>query len=78
MVINDAASLDFVLVHPSGRSRVFQELGDRLAAIEPPLWPRLIAAQPRVHVRFYVDRSGSRITVYEPMASKITECASRC
>jgi len=33
MVINDAASLDLVLVHPGGRSRVYQELGDRLTKV---------------------------------------------
>jgi len=34
---------DIVLVSPCGRSEIYQGLGDELAAIEPPLWCRLIA-----------------------------------
>jgi len=34
--------LDLVLVNPGGRDRVYQDLGNELTAIEPPLWCRLI------------------------------------
>jgi anaerobic magnesium-protoporphyrin IX monomethyl ester cyclase len=35
--------LDLVLVNPGGRERIYQQLGNELTAIEPPLWCRLIA-----------------------------------
>lgn len=37
-----AGEIDVVLVNPGGRERVYQELGNDLTAIEPPLWCRLI------------------------------------
>ncbi len=34
---------DLLLINPGGRDRIYQNLGDDLTAIEPPLWCRLIA-----------------------------------
>src|ERR1700694_775486 len=34
---------DLVVINPGGRQAVYQELGRDLAAVEPPLWCRLIA-----------------------------------
>ena len=39
----DTGKLDVLLVNPGGREQVYQQLGDELTAIEPPLWCRLIA-----------------------------------
>lgn len=35
--------VDLVVVNPGGRDKVYQQLGNDLTAIEPPLWSRLIA-----------------------------------
>jgi len=35
--------LDLLLVTPGGHEQVYQQLGDELTAIEPPLWSRLVA-----------------------------------
>ncbi|CAK0756346.1 anaerobic magnesium-protoporphyrin IX monomethyl ester cyclase [Azospirillaceae bacterium] len=39
--------LDLVLVNPGGRERIYQDLGNDLTAIEPPLWCRLIGGYAR-------------------------------
>jgi len=39
--------IDLVVVNPGGRERVYQQLGNELTAIEPPLWARLIAGYAR-------------------------------
>ena len=36
-------TLDLVLVNPGGRDTIYQQLGEKLSAVEPPLWCRLIA-----------------------------------
>jgi radical SAM superfamily enzyme YgiQ (UPF0313 family) len=41
------AKLDVVLVNPGGREAVYQQLGNELTAIEPPLWCRLIGGYVR-------------------------------
>ncbi len=46
--MNDA-TVDLVVVTPGGRELVYQGLGATLAAIEPPLWSRLIAGYARDH-----------------------------
>src|SRR5438105_3675278 len=38
------AKLDLVLINPSSRRRAYQALGRELAAVEPPVWARLLAA----------------------------------
>ncbi len=42
---------DLVLVNPGGRERIYQQLGNELTAIEPPLWCRLIGGYVRDHGR---------------------------
>ena len=39
--------LDVLLVNPCDRKKIYQQLGDELTAIEPPLWCRLIAGYVR-------------------------------
>jgi radical SAM superfamily enzyme YgiQ (UPF0313 family) len=39
-----AKNLDLVLINPYSRRRAYQSLGQELAAIEPPVWARLLAA----------------------------------
>ena len=39
--------VDLVLVNPGGREQIYQGLGADLAAVEPPLWCRLIAGYVR-------------------------------
>src|SRR5438034_2876457 len=39
-----SARLDLVLVNPSSRRRAYQSLGQELAAVEPPVWARLLAS----------------------------------
>jgi len=41
------SDLDLVLVNPGGRKKIYQELAGELAAVEPPLWCRLIAGYAR-------------------------------
>src|SRR5262249_18717218 len=41
------ARLDLVLINPSSRSGVYQSLGTRLAAVEPPVWAGLMAGYCR-------------------------------
>jgi anaerobic magnesium-protoporphyrin IX monomethyl ester cyclase len=36
--------LDLLLVNPSSRRKVYQSLGAELAAVEPPVWARLLAS----------------------------------
>jgi radical SAM superfamily enzyme YgiQ (UPF0313 family) len=38
-----AKQLDLVLINPGGRTQVYQSLGTRLAAVEPPVWAGLMA-----------------------------------
>jgi radical SAM superfamily enzyme YgiQ (UPF0313 family) len=42
------APLDLLLIHPGSRDAIYQELGDELTAIEPPLWCGLIATYCRL------------------------------
>jgi len=42
-------SIDLVLVNPGGRRRIYQGLGDGLAAVEPPIWAGLMATFVRRH-----------------------------
>jgi radical SAM superfamily enzyme YgiQ (UPF0313 family) len=39
--------LDLLLINPGERARIYQDLGNDLTAIEPPLWCRLIAGYVR-------------------------------
>lgn len=40
--------LDVLIINPSARSTIYQELGKELAAIEPPIWAALIANHLRI------------------------------
>jgi anaerobic magnesium-protoporphyrin IX monomethyl ester cyclase len=53
-------AIDVVLVNPGGRERVYQQLGNELTAIEPPLWCRLIAG--------YVRDRGFTVTIIDSEA----------
>ncbi|PPR77237.1 MAG: 2-hydroxyethylphosphonate methyltransferase [Alphaproteobacteria bacterium MarineAlpha3_Bin5] len=39
--------LDLLLINPGGRKKIYQELGETLTAVEPPLWCRLLAGYAR-------------------------------
>src|SRR5919107_3683289 len=41
--------LDLMLIHPGTRMQVYQSLGSKLAAIEPPVWASLLATFVRKH-----------------------------
>ncbi len=41
------SQLDLVIIHPGAVHGIYGKLGDDLVAIEPPLWPRLIAGYVR-------------------------------
>jgi radical SAM superfamily enzyme YgiQ (UPF0313 family) len=43
------ARLDLVLVNPGSRTAIYQSLGERLSAIEPPVWAALMATYARRH-----------------------------
>ena len=38
---------DLVIIHPGAAHGIYGELGNSLVAVEPPLWPRLIAGYAR-------------------------------
>ncbi len=54
---------DLVLINPGGRERIYQELGNELTAVEPPLWCRLIGGYAR-------DR-GHRIVIIDSEAENL-------
>lgn len=43
----NAGKTDILLINPGGREKVYQQLGNDLTAIEPPLWVRLLAGYAR-------------------------------
>ncbi len=43
----EESGLDLLLINPGARDRIYQDLGDTLTAIEPPLWCRLIGGYAR-------------------------------
>lgn len=58
--MDDIPRLDLVLVHPGGRTRIYQSLASDLAAVEPPLWCRLIAG--------YCRSKGHRVAIIDSEA----------
>lgn len=54
---------DLVLVNPGGRERIYQQLGNELTAIEPPLWCRLIGG--------YVRDKGREIMILDSEAESM-------
>ncbi len=55
-----AKKTDLVLVNPGGREKIYQQLGNDLTAIEPPLWCRLIGG--------YVRDQGRNIVIIDSEA----------
>lgn len=47
MCANRSSDLDLLLINPHGRDALYQQLGQELTAIEPPLWCRLIGGYVR-------------------------------
>ncbi|WP_448207974.1 B12-binding domain-containing radical SAM protein [Azospirillum sp. sgz302134] len=70
--------LDLVLIHPGGRGRIYQSLGEELTAIEPPLWCGLIATYCRRHGHS-VAIIDSEAEGWDPatVAAKVAEMAPR-
>jgi anaerobic magnesium-protoporphyrin IX monomethyl ester cyclase len=42
-----SVDLDLLLINPGGREKIYQNLGEELTAVEPPLWCRLTAGYVR-------------------------------
>lgn len=59
--------VDVVLVNPGGRARVYQSLGERLAAIEPPVWAGMMAE--------FARRSGLRVSIIDADADDLAPAA---
>jgi len=55
--------LDLLLVNPGGREQTYQQLGESLTAVEPPLWCRLIAG--------YVRDRGYRVAILDSEAERL-------
>ena len=55
--------IDLLLINPSGRKKIYQELGETLTAIEPPLWCRLIAG--------YARDQGFNVTILDSEAENL-------
>lgn len=70
--------LDLLLVHPGGREMIYQDLSASLAAIEPPLWCRLIAgyARDRNFVVAILDAQAENLDP-EDVAARVLELAPR-
>src|SRR5215469_1651587 len=55
-----SSDIDLLLINPGGRDKIYQELGEALTAVEPPLWCRLIAG--------YVRDRGYRVAILDAEA----------
>jgi radical SAM superfamily enzyme YgiQ (UPF0313 family) len=58
------SDLDLVLVNPASRKKVYQGLGQELAAIEPPVWAGLMAT--------FVRRKGLRVAILDAEAEELS------
>src|SRR5437667_2224782 len=58
-----SARLDLVFVNPSSRRRAYQALGQELAAVEPPVWARLLAS--------YCLRRGLSVVILDAEAEEL-------
>jgi len=56
--------LDLILVNPSNRRRAYQSLGTDLAAVEPPVWARLLAS--------FCLRRGLSVVIIDAEAEDLT------
>jgi len=73
-----ATTIDLVVVSPGGRGNVYQQLSDNLAAIEPPLWCRLIAGyvRDRGHGVAIIDTEAENLSPAE-VAERIARLSPR-
>lgn len=60
-------SPDVVLVHPGSRTQVYQSLGNRLSAVEPPVWAGLMATflQQKGYGVEIIDADGEELTAQQ-------------
>ena len=70
--------IDLLLINPGGRNEVYQGLGERLTAVEPPLWCRLLAgyARDRNFNVSILDSEAENIEVTE-IANKVYNISPR-
>ncbi len=59
-----AQGFDLILINPSSRRRAYQALGQELAAVEPPVWARMLAA--------YCLGHGLAVTIIDAEADELT------
>lgn len=57
-------SVDLVLVHPGNRKKIYQNLGETLSGIEPPVWAAMMAT--------YVRRQGHSVMIVDPEAENLS------
>lgn len=56
--------LDLLIIHPGAAHGIYGNLGDSLVAVEPPLWPRLIAG--------YIRDKGYSVAILDAEACKLS------
>ena len=56
--------LDLVLVNPGGRTQIYQSLGSKLTAVEPPVWAGMIAE--------FIRNRGFSVSVVDADAEELT------
>lgn len=76
--MTDQQPLDLLLITPGGRDAIYQELGEELTAVEPPLWAGLIATYCRLkeHHVAIIDSEAERWGP-ETVAQKVAELKPR-
>lgn len=69
--MGSSKALDLLLINPGGRQAVYQSLGSRLTAIEPPVWAGLMAT--------FARRKGYSVAIIDAEAEDMTpgEVAAR-
>jgi radical SAM superfamily enzyme YgiQ (UPF0313 family) len=56
--------MDLVLINPGSRTQVYQSLGSKLAAIEPPVWAGLMAT--------FAEKNGFSVEILDAEADSLT------
>lgn len=76
--MGNALSPDLLLINPGGREAVYQELGEELTAVEPPLWCRLLAGyvRDRGHSVAILDSEALELGP-EAVAERVAELSPR-
>ncbi|WP_431859483.1 B12-binding domain-containing radical SAM protein [Azospirillum sp.] len=76
--MTDQQPLDLLLITPGGRDAIYQELGEELTAVEPPLWAGLIATYCRLkdHRVAIIDSEAERWGP-ETVAKRVAELKPR-